>query len=92
VGSLFWDLDFTQGASHDPEPGIFLAHDFQDMDGKPDDFIVSKGHGHPLVIEMPTIQKLTLSIPMIKLNPHSSTTTFDVSLNKFQYPLNMPSM
>ncbi len=45
----FWDLDFTQGASHDPGPGIFLAHDFQDMDGEPGDFTVSEGHGHPLV-------------------------------------------
>jgi hypothetical protein len=49
VGSQFWDLDFTQGASHDPGPGIFLAHDFQDMDGEPGDFTVSEGHGHPLV-------------------------------------------
>jgi hypothetical protein len=49
VGSQFWDLDFTQGASHDRRPGIFLAHDFQDMDGEPSDFIVSEGHGHPLV-------------------------------------------
>jgi len=49
VGSQFWDLDFTQGASHDPRPGIFLAHDFQDMDGEPGDFTVSKGHRHPLV-------------------------------------------
>jgi hypothetical protein len=50
VGSQFWDLDFTQGASHDPRLGIFLAHDFQDMDGEPGDFIVSEGHGHPLVL------------------------------------------
>jgi len=50
VGSQFWDLDFTQGASHDPGPGIFLAHDFQDMDGEPSDFTVSEGHRHPLVI------------------------------------------
>ncbi len=49
VGSQFWDLDFTQGASHDPGPGIFLARDFQDMDGEPGDFTVSEGHGHPLV-------------------------------------------
>jgi hypothetical protein len=49
VGSQFWDLDFTQGASHDPGPGIFLAHDFQDMDGEPGDFTVFEGHGHPLV-------------------------------------------
>ncbi len=47
--SQFWDLDFTQGASHDSGPGIFLAHDFQDMDGEPGDFTVSEGHGHPLV-------------------------------------------
>ncbi len=33
VRSQFWDLDFTQGASHDRGPEIFLAHDFQDMDG-----------------------------------------------------------
>ncbi len=26
-----------------------MAHDFQDMDGEPGDFTVSKGHGHPLV-------------------------------------------
>jgi hypothetical protein len=26
-----------------------LAHDFQDMDGEQGDFIVSEGHGHPLV-------------------------------------------
>jgi len=50
VGSQFWDLDFTQGASHDPGPGIFLAHDFQDMDGKLGDFTVVEGHGHPLVV------------------------------------------
>jgi hypothetical protein len=50
VGSQFWDLDFTQGASHDPGPGIFLAHDFQDMDGEPSDFTVSEGHGQPLVL------------------------------------------
>jgi len=49
VGSQFWDLDFTQGASHDPRPGIFLAYDFQDMDGEPGDFTVSQGQGHPLV-------------------------------------------
>jgi len=49
VGSQFWDLDFTQGASHDPGPGIVLAHDIQDMDGEPGNFIVSEGHGHPLV-------------------------------------------
>ncbi len=49
MGSQFWNLDFTQGASHDPAPGIFLAHDFQDMDGEPGDFTVSEGHGHPLV-------------------------------------------
>jgi hypothetical protein len=49
VGSQFWDLDFTPGASHDPGPGFFLAHDFQDMDGEPGDFTVSEGHGHPLV-------------------------------------------
>ncbi len=49
MGSQFWDLDFTQGASHEPGPGIFLAHDFQDMDGEPSDFTVSEGHGHPLV-------------------------------------------
>jgi hypothetical protein len=49
VGSQFWDLDFTQGASHDPGPEIFLAHDFQDMDGEPGDFTMSEGHGHPLV-------------------------------------------
>ncbi len=49
MGSQFWDLDFTQGASHDPGPEIFLAHDFQDMDGEPGDFTVSEGHGHPLV-------------------------------------------
>ncbi len=48
--SQFWDLDFTQGASHDLGPGIFLAHDFQDMDGEPGDFIVSEGHGHLLVL------------------------------------------
>ncbi len=52
MGSQFWDLDFTQGASHDLGPGIFLAHDFQDMDGEPGDFTVSKGHRHPLVILM----------------------------------------
>jgi hypothetical protein len=51
VGSQFWDLDFTQGASHDPRPGIFLADDFQDMDGEPGDFTVSEGHRHPLVKE-----------------------------------------
>ncbi len=49
MGSQFWDLDFTQGASHDPGPGIFFAHDFQDMDGEPGNFTVSEGHGHPLV-------------------------------------------
>jgi len=48
VGSQFWDLDFTQGASHDPGPGIFLAHDFQEMDGEPGDFTMSEGHKHPL--------------------------------------------
>ncbi len=48
MGSQFWDLDFTQGASHDPGPGIFLAHDFQDMDGELGDFTMSEGHGHPL--------------------------------------------
>jgi hypothetical protein len=51
VGSQFWDLDFTQGASHDPWPGIFLAHDFQDMDEEPGDFTVAEGHGYPLVLE-----------------------------------------
>jgi hypothetical protein len=51
VGSQFWDLDFTKGASHDPGPGIFLAHDFQDMDGEPSDFTVSEGHRHPLVVK-----------------------------------------
>ncbi len=50
MGSQFWDLDFTKGASHDPGPGIFLAHDFQDMDGEPGDFTVSEGHGHPIVM------------------------------------------
>jgi hypothetical protein len=40
---------FHIGASHDPGLGIFLAHDFQDMDGEPGDFTVSEGHGHPLV-------------------------------------------
>jgi hypothetical protein len=54
----FWDLDFTQGASHDPGSGIFLAHDFQDMDGEPSDFTVSKGHGHPLVLS--NITKLSI--------------------------------
>jgi hypothetical protein len=49
VGFQFWDLDFTQRASHDPGLGIFLAHDFQNMDGEPSNFIVSKSHGHPLV-------------------------------------------
>jgi len=49
VGSQFWDPDFTQGASHDPGLGIFLAHDFQDMDGEPGQFTVSEGHEHPLV-------------------------------------------
>ncbi len=49
MGSQFWDLDFTQGASHDPGLGIFLAHDFQDMDGEPCDFTLSEGHAHPLV-------------------------------------------
>jgi hypothetical protein len=49
LGSQFWDLDFTQGASHDPGPRIFLAHDFQDMDGEPCDFTVSEGHRHPLI-------------------------------------------
>ncbi len=49
-----WDLNFGtwishRGASHDPGPGIFLAHDFQDMDGEPGDFTMSEGHGHPLV-------------------------------------------
>ncbi len=47
--SQFWDLDFTQGASHDPGLGIFLAHDFQDMDGEPGDFTVAEGHGYLLV-------------------------------------------
>jgi hypothetical protein len=56
VGSQFWDLDFTQGASHDPGPGIFLAHDFQDMDGERGDFTVSEGHGHPLVVIIITFQ------------------------------------
>jgi len=46
----FGNLDFTQGASHDPGPGIFLAHYFQDMDGEPSDFTMSEGHGHPPVI------------------------------------------
>ncbi len=49
MGFQFWDLNFTQGASHDPGPRIFLAHDFQDMDGESGDFTVSEGHGHPLV-------------------------------------------
>ncbi len=49
MGSQFRDLDFTQGASHDPGLGIFLAHDFQDMDGEPGDFTMFEGHGHPLV-------------------------------------------
>ncbi len=48
--SQFWDLDFTQGASHDPGPGIFWAHDFQDMDGEPGDLTVAEGHGYPLVL------------------------------------------
>jgi len=52
VGFQFWDLDFTQGASHDPGPRIFLAHDFQDMDGEPGDFTMSEGHRHPLVLMM----------------------------------------
>jgi len=66
-----WDLNFGQGASHDLGPRIFLAHDFQDMDGKPGDFIVVEGHGHPLVdINVtPTIDKnlkqgLNLSNPI----------------------------
>ncbi len=58
MGSQFWDLDFTQGASHDPGPGIFLAHDFQDMDGEPGDFTVSEGHEHPLVLYI----KATVSV------------------------------
>ncbi len=58
MGSQFWDLDFTQGASHDPRPGNFLAHDFQDMDGEPCDFIVSEGHGHPLVKGKHVLAKL----------------------------------
>jgi hypothetical protein len=49
VGSQFWDLDFTQGASHHPRPGIFLAHDFQDMDRELGDFTVSEGHMYSLV-------------------------------------------
>jgi hypothetical protein len=57
VGSQFWDLDFTQGASHDPGPGIFLTHDFQDMDGEPGDFTVSEGHGHSLVVIMTTLPR-----------------------------------
>jgi hypothetical protein len=44
-----------RGASHDPEPGIFLAHDFQDMDGEPGDFTVSEGHRYPLVYKNLTI-------------------------------------
>jgi len=52
VGSQFWDLDFTHGASHDPGPRIFLAHDFQDMDGEPGNFTMSESHGHPLVFTM----------------------------------------
>jgi hypothetical protein len=32
VRSQFWDLDFTQGASHDLGPRFFLAHDFQDIE------------------------------------------------------------
>ncbi len=47
--SQFWDLDFTQGASHDSRPEIFLAHDFQDMDGESGDFTVAEGHGYSLV-------------------------------------------
>ncbi len=49
MGSQFWNLDFTQEASHDSGLGIFLTHDFQNMDGEPGDFTVSEGHGHPLV-------------------------------------------
>ncbi len=52
MGSQFWDLDFTHRASHDPGPEIFLAHDFQDMDGELGDFIVSEGHRYPLVNNM----------------------------------------
>jgi len=51
VESQFWDLDFTHGASHDPGLGIFLTHDFQDMDGEPGDFTMSEGHEHPLVVQ-----------------------------------------
>jgi hypothetical protein len=47
-------LGFHTGASHDPRPGIFLAHDFQDMDGEPGNFTVFEGHGHPLVYTTPT--------------------------------------
>jgi hypothetical protein len=49
-----WDLNFgtwiSHGASHDPGPEIFLAHDFQNMDGEPGDFTVSEGHRHTLVL------------------------------------------
>ncbi len=40
---------FHAGASHDPGPGSFLTHDFQDMDGEPGYFTVVEGHGYPLV-------------------------------------------
>jgi len=53
---------FHIGASHDLGPRIFLAHDFQDMDGEPSDFTVSEGHGHPLVYIIVVTSKMFLLI------------------------------
>jgi hypothetical protein len=69
LGSQFWDLNFTQGASHDPGPGIFLAHDFQDMDGEPGDFTVSEGHGHPLVNTIETTDHVVSDWSIIMIRP-----------------------
>ncbi len=60
LGSQLWGLDFHTRGFQDQNLKTFrmwfsrcgisiLTHDFQDMDGEPGDFIVSEGHGHPLV-------------------------------------------
>ncbi len=78
--SQFWDLDFTQGASHDSGPAIFLSHDFQDMDGEPGDFTVAEGHGYPLVHNI-TLHRVKTMLWNKEKNYRNSTEARDVRLN-----------
>ncbi len=80
MGSQFWDLDFTQGASHDPGPGNFLAHDFQDMDGGPGDFTVFEGHRHPLILYIKATVVVFVYLCGQCLEDFSSHCSFPVEL------------